>query len=200
MGGQRVNFSLSNSKCRWRTLLVCCLFVVLTVLVYGPGLSGGFILDDMHAVSENTAIQVDRLDLESISHASRSFHGGVSGREIPMATFAIDYYFWQEQAFGYKISSLLVHLVNALLIFILVGKLLRLDSSSDSSSWPSYSAALIALVWAIHPLQTSTVLYVVQRMEMLAIFFVLLGLLAYVEGRRRQLAGERHGWRMTPPG
>ena len=170
------------------------LLVVLTTLVYWPGLDGGFILDDLHAVSDNPAIAVDSLSWESLQRAATSFHSGLSGREIPMTTFALDHYVWENNVMGYKLSGLIVHLLNALLVFLLASRILAQDPVSDNRPWPKYAAALIALVWAIHPLQVSTVLYVVQRMETLAVMFILLGLLAYMEGRWRQVRGRRCGW------
>src|SRR5690606_34982134 len=77
-----------------------------------------------------------------------------------------------------------------LLVFALLAKLFRI---SVSGIWPRMAAFAIALLWAIHPLQVSTVLYVVQRMEMLAAIFILLGLLAYLHGRMAQIEGRR-GW------
>ena len=166
----------------------------LTVLVYWPGLSGGFIFDDLHAVSENPAIAIDSLSWDSLRQAATTFTGGLSGREVPMATFAIDHFFWQDDPFGYKLTGLMVHLLNALLVFFLARRIVALDPVIADRPWPAWAALVIALIWSLHPLQVSTVLYVVQRMETLALLFILLGLLAYIEGRRRQIQGMKHGW------
>jgi hypothetical protein len=56
---------------------------------------------------------------------------------------------------------------------------------------PSTLALLAAGAWMLHPLNVSSVLYVVQRMNELATMFVLAGLLCYVDGRARSLHGER---------
>jgi NADPH:quinone reductase-like Zn-dependent oxidoreductase len=55
-------------------------------------------------------------------------------------------------------------------------------------------AVLLALAWATLPLQVSSVLYVVQRMELMAATAVLLGLLAYHRGRAGLNAGDARGW------
>ena len=186
--------SLTGVGSQGRMPVAFSLLVVLTVLVYWPGLGGGFIMDDLPEVAENPALQIDRLDMESLSKAARSFSGGISGREMAMSTFALDFYFWHGDPRGFKLSGLLVHLMNALLIFLLARKLLELDPAAAGSPWPAYAAWAMALVWAIHPLQVSTVLYTVQRMETLAVFFVLVGLLSYLKGRQRQIDGRPLGW------
>src|SRR5690606_32879591 len=104
--------------------------------------------------------------------------------------FALDYYFWGKQPFGFKLSGLLVHGLNALLVFLLFSELLR---GRVNDHHRRLLAAVAAFLWAAHPLQVSTVLYVVQRMETMAATFVLLALLNYLKGRRRQIAGLA-GW------
>src|SRR5690606_10458044 len=47
----------------------------------------------------------------------------------------------------------------------------------------------LALAWALHPLQVSSVLYIVQRMQTLATFFIAIALWAYVRARMAQIEG-----------
>jgi hypothetical protein len=82
-------------------------------------------------------------------------------------------------------------------VMLLTQRLLRAawpvcDSSDRASRHPiDYWSMGIAAAWALHPLQVSTVMYVVQRMEMLCFTFVLLSLLTYWHARQQQLAGRR---------
>jgi hypothetical protein len=64
-------------------------------------------------------------------------------------------------------------------------------SSAESAFWVSACAALI---WALGPLQVSTVLYVIQRMTLLSAAFTLLSLIAYTVGRLRIDESHRSGW------
>ncbi|WP_146906938.1 hypothetical protein [Arenimonas daejeonensis] len=123
--------------------------------------------------------------------ALTSFRHGI-GRPLPMLSFALDYAFWGGNPLGYKISGLAVHLVNALLVFVLLQRILSLLPGAVVER-DRIMAGLIAAAWATHPLQVSTVLYVVQRMETLSLLFVLLALLFYLAGRTRQAEGRR-GW------
>ncbi|OZB36794.1 MAG: hypothetical protein B7X44_04115 [Halothiobacillus sp. 15-55-196] len=59
---------------------------------------------------------------------------------------------------------------------------------------PNTLALLIAAAWLLAPMQLTAVLYVIQRMESLASFFILAGLLLYWQGRMRLIAGQAGGW------
>jgi hypothetical protein len=177
-------------QARWPWLL---LLAALTVATYWPGLTGGFIFDDMAAIVQNDRLHAQHLDAESVLRAARSFEAGGSGwqsRPLPMASFAINHALGGLNPRGYKLGGLLVHAVNALLVFLLLRSVLTLPRLG-LESWAVPASGVLALLWAIHPLQVSTVLYVVQRMETMSLGFVLLALLAYLHGRRRQLAGAR---------
>jgi hypothetical protein len=170
------------------------LALVLTVacgLVFWPGLGGGFLFDDFNNILTNPKIQITSLDGKSLLRAAGAYDAGTYGRPLATLSFALDFYLGGKDPWGYKLSNLIVHAANSLLVLLLVGRLLTLAQvTGNTKSWMSLS---VALAWAIHPLQVSTVMYVVQRMEMLSATFVLLALLAYLRGRSRQLVGER-GW------
>src|SRR5690606_17475552 len=80
---------------------------------------------------------------------------------------------------GYRAVNILLHAISACLLFGLV----RRSLSKASNDLPSAFLALaIALIWALHPLQTAAVTYVAQRAESLAGLFALLTLYGFVRG------------------
>jgi hypothetical protein len=162
------------------------LLFLLTLAVFWLGLSGGFILDDNHAIAQNTALHITQFNWDSLRLAANSFGGGA--RPLPMLSFAFNHMADGLNPWGYKLTGLVIHALNAILIYCVLLCVLR-DSGIGEKQRVS-GAFLLALVWAAHPLQVSTALYVVQRMETLSLFFVLLGLLAYIKGRERQISGK----------
>jgi hypothetical protein len=172
------------------TALLATFLVLITAAVFSPGLGGGFLFDDYPNIVNNKAIQVGQFDIESLRAAAGAYKG-IVGRPLATLSFALDYRLYGTDPWGYKLSSLLVHLVNSIAVFLLVLQLARLPRLNLPSS--KFVALAVALAWAIHPIQISTVLYVVQRMEMLSLLFVLLSLMAYLAGRNRQIEG-RNGW------
>lgn len=175
--------------CTARSLLAGTTLVCLVFLAYFPGLGGGFLFDDYQNIVHQPAIRMEALTWAALADALSAFQHGI-GRPIPMLSFALDHLVWGRDPFGYKLSSVAVHLVNALLVFALCHRLIRILPPPGARQ-PFWTAGAIALVWALHPLQVSTTLYVVQRMEMLSLTFTLLALLAYLAGRTRQREGRR---------
>lgn len=162
--------------------------MALVAAVYWSGLSGPFVFDDFPALVDNTRLHVGSLGTNELWRAAFSFDPGGTGRQLAMLSFAFNYAIGGLNPWGWKLGGLLVHLVNTVLVYALCVRLLSLVGVVRLRRW---SAAAIALLWAVHPLQVSTVLYVVQRMEMLSLTFVLLALLAYLRGRDAQLKGLR---------
>ena len=167
------------------------LLLALTALVYWPGLSGPFVFDDHPNILTNPKVHAETLDLETLKRAANAYEPGSIGRPLATISFAVDYYFGKDNPWGYKVSSLIVHLINTLLVFLLLRSVVRLPRVGNKDNL--LFCFTVALLWAVHPLQISTVLYVVQRMETLSLTFVLLGLIAYLRGRVKQGEGNR-GW------
>lgn len=176
----------------WRQSLSVIALILLVAAVFWPGLSGHFLFDDYPNIVSDERIQIEELSLSGLLEATRSY-GGPLARPIPTVSFAIDHVIWGMNPWGFKLTNLLIHLVNALLVLTLMLKVFLAAGTTNSSRPYLISAWCLALLWASHPLQVSSVLYVVQRMEILSVTFVLGGLLAYLNGRSHQLAGRR-GW------
>jgi hypothetical protein len=176
-----------------KTLLLplCLLLAVLAALiVYRPGFTGDFALDDYTNVVDNSAIAIHHLDWDSLSHAMFSFQAGPAMRPVSMLSFALNAYFTgPDDASAFKITNLVIHLLNALLVWLLLSRLLqawRKRSSSDVSAQRlEWLAGIVAAFWLLHPLNAMPVLYVVQRETSLSSLFVLLGLHTYLAGRER---------------
>ncbi len=174
----------------WMQGLAGLALVLLVAMVYWPGLTGPFLFDDFPALVSNARVHVVAGDWPALWRAATSFDPGGTGRQLAMASFGLNHMLGGLEPWGWKLGGLLVHLLNALLVYVLC---LRLLALAGVQQWLRLSAFAVALLWAVHPLQVSTVLYVVQRMETLCLTFTLLALLAYLRGRTAQLAGLR-GW------
>lgn len=172
-----------------RPLLLVLLATVLVVLCFAPGLNGGFIFDDGANIQQNAALHIDRFDGEALSRAAYSFQPGSGSRSLAMLTFALDYWRGGMDASVFKVTNILIHCATVLALVLFLRRLLML------LKWPRRSAesmaVLMALLWALHPLQVSSVLYVVQRMQTLVTLFMVLAMWAYLAMRQAQLQGVR---------
>jgi hypothetical protein len=161
---------------------------MLVALCFWPGLSGDFLLDDGDNIEQNTSLHLTSLDLASVEQATYSFVARGGLRILPELTFALDYYNWGLNPFAFKASNLAIHVLTMLALWGFFQALLI------ASGWRSRAARLaaagMALAWALHPIQVSTVLYVVQRMQTLCTLFLVLALWAWLRMRLAQAGGK----------
>ncbi len=174
--------------------LVVFMTLLVTLGVYWPGVSGGFMFDDYANIVSIKELHLHHLDLQSLLLASQSGHAGPLGRPVSLVSFAVNHYFAGLDARAFKLVNLLIHCLTGLVIFRLTATLLhahnRLSTNKDSPFSAELTAAVTAGIWLVHPLQLSTVLYVVQRMTSLSALFIFLALWLYLGGRLRQLEGK----------
>jgi Flp pilus assembly protein TadD len=162
------------------------LIIIAGVWAYHNSFQGPFIFDDVHSIPENAHIR----HLWPLRNAlSAPHYCAVSGRPMVCLTLAVNYALGGLNVWGYHAFNLAVHLLSALVLFGLLrrtfaGEKLR-DRLGTASVW---LAAAIALIWEVHPLQTESVTYIVQRTELLMGLFVLLTLYCALRGSQSSRA------------
>lgn len=180
------------------TLLPLILVAVLACLPFIPGLPGSFVFDDGFNIVENPWIHLESLAPSAILQAAFSPEPGGMTRILPTLSFALDYFRGGGlDPLTFKTTNIAIHGLTALILAIFLQHLLLLSGSSRKRAiWLS---AAMATAWAVHPLQVSSVLYVVQRMQTMATLFLLLALLTYLKGRQAQMASRpgRTYWMAT---
>jgi len=154
--------------------------LLFTVLVYWAGLSGPFLLDDYLNVVQAF---VGDFNPAQIYYVATHNESGVLGRPVSMLSFIFTGIIHGPGPWGYKFHNLLIHLVNGGLVFLLVAKVLQKVAPEPRATSNLFVAGLAALIWLLHPLHVSTVLYVVQRMAQLSALFTLASLLLYMHLR-----------------
>ena len=171
--------------------------LLLGALLYAPGLSGGWVLDDLPNIVQNGRLVIHHLTPGALLQASFSFKAGPLRRPLSMLTFALDRYFFGPAPFSFKLTNVLLELLNALLVYFFGRALLeayrRLEDSGTDGRLAFAVAFTAAALWLVLPLNLTSVLYVVQREAAFAATFVLLGLIAYTRIRLRILT-EGKGW------
>lgn len=162
-----------------RLLVALGVVLVLAAALLAPLRSGAFLLDDLPNLGG-----LERVHAEP-DGAARFVSTGIAGpggRPLALATFAVQAGDWPFAPAAFKQVNLALHLACGLALFWLFLLLGR-------RALPEHEARLAALavtaLWLVHPLQLSSVAYVVQRMTLLAALPMLLGLVAFVKGRQR---------------
>jgi Flp pilus assembly protein TadD len=157
------------------------LLVVVGILVYSNTFNVPFYFDDLPNVSENRNIHISEVSASSLLDAWRNSPN--RARPVANISFALNYYFHQDAVMGYHVVNLLIHITTGILLFLLVSLTLSLASTEEAASRHRLIAFSSTLLWLVHPLQTQSVTYIVQRMNSMAAMFFILALLLYVRGR-----------------
>ena len=179
-----------SKSARLPPLLLFCVACALVALIYWPGLSGDWLFDDFPNIVENPAVQPHNTTLASLLNAMYSSPASEFKRPLASLSFAMNYLAGGLNPYWMKLTNLVIHLLNGLLVFFLSRSLMELAEPNSDMRRRGFIAVMIATGWMLLPINLTAVLYVVQRMESMANFFVLLGLIGYVAGRRRMLAAD----------
>lgn len=183
---------LRSRSLGWFLLLVG---FAVTAAAYWPGLSGGFVFDDYPNIVDNKGVQPPDATLATLVGAALSSPASDFKRPLASLTFALNFLAAGLNPYWMKLTNLVIHLLNGLLVFLLTRSLIGLAKSATSKdqAHTNLTAASIAIGWMLLPINLTCVLYIVQRMESMANFFVLLGLLSYTRGRYLMLARASEG-------
>ena len=172
--------------------------VLFAVVAYLPGLSGGFTFDDYNTFVFNKDVhtQTQAYTFADILQAGWSGVAGPFKRPIAMMSFALNYSTTGDFIAAFKLTNLLIHVANGILFFVLSRLLLAANGIRVGRRELDLSivAAVAAAIWLVHPLNLTSVLYVVQRMTSLAAMFSLSAMICYCIGRQRLERGGANAW------
>jgi tetratricopeptide (TPR) repeat protein len=157
----------SDKRAMW---IWTALILILGFAAYSNSFTGPFIFDDAGSIANNRTLQSFTTALSPPKGAYT-----VSGRPILNLSFAINYSVHGTSIAGYHIVNLLIHLAAGFTLFALLRRTLSFDSAT-------HVAGAVALLWTVHPLQTESVTYIVQRAESLSGLFYLVALYCFARG------------------
>lgn len=197
-------FSLSRPERLLQALARPGLVPVLTVCLAGAAaycntFSASFHFDDVRNIVANPILRDLRYFIDPSAAADFSGYQDFKLRYIGFLSFAINYRLHGLELIGYHLSNLLIHLINASLVYFLTLQIFRAIETPVEIIFPGAStiprndsrerliAFFASLLFAVHPIQTQAVTYIVQRFASLAATFYLLSILAYC------------GWRISSP-
>jgi len=168
----------------WRPLVAGAIAVVAAVAAgYGRTLDVPFVFDDLPSIVDDPAVHLLSLDLEGLRRAASGFP---AGRWLARLSLALDYSLHGLEPAGYHLVNLAWHALASLLAGLVALEVLgRLDPAHGVAPGARARTALVtALLFALHPVQTQAVTYVVQRMTSMGAAFALLACWLWLRARR----------------
>lgn len=161
--------------------------LALTVVVYYPGLTNHFDFDDFPNIVDNQLLHVKNPSISNFWQAAWSGNSSSFGRPLAYLSFSINSHFSGLDAQAMKVTNLVIHLLVGILLFFLSRLLLNhINLSKKLKFNVNFISALACGVWLLHPLNLTSVLYVVQRMTSLCALFSVCAMLCYTYFRIRQ--------------
>ncbi|MDF1552806.1 MAG: tetratricopeptide repeat protein [Deferrisomatales bacterium] len=173
---------------RWHcTGIVAATYCCVGILLYWRVITGGvFVFDDFDYILEEPAI------LQPL----RYVWDFTELRYVSFYSFALNHALGGLDPTGYHAVNVGIHVLNAVLVYLLSGRLLSRAATAqgEARATVSWVALFASALFLVHPIQTQAVAYVAQRMASLATFFILLCAVLYVAARERSEIEERRSW------
>lgn len=159
---------------------IILLLAIIALAVYFNTLNHSFVWDDHFTIVENDLIthikyipEIFTTDLfHSYAEKNATEHSNYY-RPFQALSFLIDYHIWRLNPFGYHLSSILLHFVNGILVFIAVFFVCKSKMVSLFTS----------ILFLVHPVQTGAVSYLTGRSDLLVCLFLLISFIFYVAHR-----------------
>ena len=168
------------------TVPAALVIVIAVAAAYSNSFSGPFIFDDIAAIQKNRTLRSLRTAEVLVPPGETT----VARRPLTNLSFAVNYAIGGFAVRSYHAGNLLIHLLAALTLFGIVRRTLLLPALRGRFGGASTGlAAAAALIWALHPLQTESVTYIVQRAESLMGLCYLLTLYAVIRGASSERPG-----------
>jgi tetratricopeptide (TPR) repeat protein len=156
-------------RCRRASfLLISCVLILLALFAYWQVRHNSFIsLDDNLYVTDNVHVQRG-LAWENVGWSFTTTHAG-NWHPLTWLSHMLDFELCGLNPAGHHMTNLLLHMVNALILFWALQRM-------TGSLWKSF---FVAALFALHPLHVESVAWVAERKDVLCTFFWMLTILAY---------------------
>lgn len=153
------------------------IIILLGIIIYSNSFNCSFHFDDIGDIVTNTKIR----NLSDIG----AWWNYAPTRPVGTLTFALNYHFNQLDVRGYHLVNLLIHLINAILVWWLVRLIFSAPSMKGHPAikYRNEIAFFTALLFVSHPLATQSVTYIVQRLASFMSMFYFLSLALYMKAR-----------------
>lgn len=176
---RRAEAPTKSTPIAWLAAAIALAAFVVGLDLYSPALNAPFVFDDF-------TLPFERLSPQDL-------WPWISGmRPFLMLTYWLNASLSGSSPFGYHFLNLIIHSVNAGLVFLVLNRLLSL-AGGRSARAVRVASAIGAAVFFVHPLQTESVSYIAGRSESLAAFFVLLGYVVFLYRRHEAISWPEAG-------
>jgi len=164
------------------------LLSILIILCYSNSLNNSWHFDDEPNIVKNENIRIENFEWEDLKKTFRSPSSGNISRPLALFSFALNYSYSGIDTTSYHIVNISVHIISSLFVYLVFLNTLYLYRKKEYSLKNDIADQDIALLgtvlWAIHPIQTQAVTYIVQREASMAAMFCMVAMYCYIKFRQ----------------
>jgi len=147
------------------------LLFTITFITYANSLQNGFVYDDVFTITDNYFIRDFRNLSALFTNDYYKYSGEVTYRPVVTLSYFIDYLIWHLNPVGYHLTNILLHAVNAILVYFLLYAITK----------HRILAFLTAILFALHPILTEAVNGISYREDLLTTVFFLGSILLFIQ-------------------
>jgi Tfp pilus assembly protein PilF len=176
----------SHSRCQ----VALVLLFILILFSYSNSFRASWHFDDIPIIINNPVLKIKNLQPETLTKTAfaNPNQSQLSEkriyRPISCLTLALNWYVGRYNVFGYHLINIIIHCLTAGMLFMTLMNLFNTPKLRDKYTGREYFIALLAAsLWAINPIHTQAISYIVQRMAALAAMFYLVSIYLYLKAR-----------------
>lgn len=181
-----------------RLLFPYATLLILIFAVYSNTFTAPWFFDDFPNIVNNPPLHLYNLMPESIwqTFFAQPFRQGNLYRPIACLSLALNWFAGQENTVGYHLVNTAIHYMAAIVLYLTVIKFFQTPRLEDTHPPERvfFVSLLTAVLWAVNPIQTQAVTYIVQRMASLAGMFYILSIYGYIAGRLQKQPRRQYGY------
>jgi protein O-mannosyl-transferase len=176
------------------------IFVLFIFSAYSNTFDASWHMDDIPNILNNHYLHIDSLDIKQLSNTL--FTNPLNPyelnnkiyRPVPCLSFALNWYFHKDNVTSYHITNILIHLSTCFCLFLFIFNLFKTPNIKNPNENGLFIAFMTSLLWALNPIQTQAVTYIVQRMAQMAAMFYIFSMYAYIKGRIHSFHHKTYLW------
>lgn len=159
---------------------------VLIIFSYSNSFNAAWHFDDFPNIVYNTRLHLKSFTIEGIWDCLFARPGQSDPslyRPIPCLTFALNWYIGKDAPVGYHIVNLIFHLITTFILYKTIYLFASIKQLFSSQKNIYFFSLFSATLWAVHPIQTQAVTYIVQRMAVMGGMFFIFSIFFYLKAR-----------------
>jgi protein O-mannosyl-transferase len=160
-------------------------FIAIIFAVYSNTFTSPPFLDDFHSFVFEKSMYLQQLSVSSILSLFHTKFGYT--RSIPVITLALNHKLGNSNLIYFHLVNITIHALSFLAVYFLTRQIISIAKKRNADTFSNNVAGLlpicVAALWALNPVQTNAVTYLVQRMASIQALFYVLAVGFYMKGR-----------------